>query len=92
MFAFDPNFSSDNFFKYHVFTGRAQDVFNDIRKHREYNERFMEVLHGWSGIIETIPEEWFFFDSQLTMPVNFDLKKKYNILTSFLRGGFWNTP
>ncbi len=90
--AFDLDFDATIFLNYHVFADQKQDIFDDMLQHHEYNKRFSSALSGWAEIQGTIPQEWFFVDHEMTVPVDFDLDVAYQLLKRHERDDFWNTP
>lgn len=90
--AFDADFDPENFLDNHVFAGCQRQVFSDMHRRPEYNERFAAALDGWQKIQETIPPEWLFADLEKTVPTDFDLDWAYELLARHVCDDFWNTP
>lgn len=89
--AFDPDFDPCVFSELHVFVNQWNDVFGDMLKRQEYNKRFSTALESWSDIKASIPEEWFYIDHEMTIPIDFDLDKVYQSLKRHEQKNFWNT-
>ena len=90
--AFDSDFDTRVFCKLHIFASCLPEVFGDVQQRREYSERFSDMLGDWPKIKDAIPEEWFFLNSEMITPVNFDMDEVYRILTSYQQSDFWGTP
>ena len=88
--AFDPDFDADQFFRYHAFKDGVPDVFDDLIERQHYTERLEQALREWDGIIQAIPEEWFYIDSEMTMKLDFDPDSFLTHLQRFRSDNFWN--
>jgi hypothetical protein len=88
--AFDPDFDADQFFRYHAFKDSVPDVFDDLIERQHYTERLEQALREWDGIIQAIPEEWFYIDSEMTMKLDFDPDSFLTHLQRFRSDNFWN--
>lgn len=90
--AFDPNFDTLDFLDHHVFSGQQRDVFTDMLRRRDYNARFADALGKWPEIVGAIPQEWYFLDQEMTVPIqDFDPSEIYKFLSRFNKVDFWNT-
>jgi thioredoxin-related protein len=58
----------------------------------EYTEKFKRALKNWPKIRNSIPEEWYYIDFEMTVPADFDLKTMLNLLEQCKTNDFWNTP
>lgn len=90
--AFAEDFDVENFLKLHVFALQRLNVFGDMLRRRDYNSKFSAVLGDWHGICAGIPGEWFYVDSERTVPVGFSLDATYELLKAYERDNFWDTP
>lgn len=90
--AFDPDFDPINFFDFHIFAAQQINVFGDMLRRREYNQRLSSALSGWIEICKAIPREWFFSDPEMTVAADFDLDAAYRLLKRHEQDDFWNTP
>ena len=88
--AFDPEFDINNFFENHVFIMQRRNVFNDMVRQSEYNRRFLSALNGWREICNALPDEWFYADPEMSVPVDFSLDTTYELLIGHERDNFWN--
>jgi len=87
--AFDIDFDRKNFLEYHVFSDQVAAVFRDIATRSDYNHRFATALGSWDRIRSSVPEVWFFSDSEQTVPVDFDLDAVHRWLHEFQMPDFW---
>lgn len=87
--AFDPDFDKDIFSELHVFSKQWNSIFGDLLKPQQYNERFEAALTDWDRICDAIPEEWFYIDPEMTIPVDFDLDATYQLLEQHVTDDFW---
>lgn len=88
--AFDPAFDSASFANLHVFASQWNNVFGDLVKPQQYNERFTRALESWDSICNSIPEEWFYIDEEMTIPIDLKLDLIYQLLKRYERDDFWN--
>ena len=88
--AFDPDFSIENFKELHVFSGQVNNLFGDALYRDEFSEKFELALKSWEGIFDNIPEEWYYFDSERTVPADFDTNDILRILERCNKETFWN--
>lgn len=88
--AFDPDFDPDHFFRYHAFKDSVPLVFDDLVERQHYTDRMEQALKGWDSIIQAIPEEWFYIDSEMTMKLDFDPDSFLTHLQRFRSDNFWN--
>lgn len=87
--AFEADFDRKTFLELHVFSDQAGALFRDIATRSEYNQRFSAALEGWDDIRDSVPEAWFFADSEQTVPADFDLDAAYCWLLEFQQPDFW---
>ena len=87
--AFHPKFDPGCFQTKHVFVSNLHDVFSDVQQRQEYHERLAQVFSRWPEIKNSIPQEWFYFDSEMTMPVDFNLNEIERILAYYQQDDFW---
>jgi hypothetical protein len=88
--AFDPNFSTTDFFAFHVFSGQRHALFGDWVLRQEYNTRLAAAMVDWSAICHTIPPTWWFIDVEQTIPTEFDLNEIRTSLMRFQDESFWS--
>ena len=43
-------------------------------------------------VLRRIPEEWYYIDPEMTVPVDFSLDDAYQLLKEHERDNFWDTP
>ncbi|PWQ92105.1 HipA family kinase [Leucothrix pacifica] len=87
--AFDSDFDETNFADLHVFSRQWSSIFGDLLKPQQYNERFEAALADWDKICDAIPEEWFYIDPEMTIPVDFELDLIYQLLKQYETDDFW---
>lgn len=87
--AFVADFDRKSFLDLHVFAEQADAVFRDIVSRSDYNQRFREALDCWERIKDGVPVEWFFLDSEQTVPTNFDLDEVHRLLLECKQPDFW---
>ena len=90
--AFDDDFSIDRFKELHVFNRQNNQLFNNPANASEYIEKYKRVLNSWSEICDSLPEEWYYLDSEMNDLANIDLDKIYKILERCTEDSFWNIP
>lgn len=90
--AFDPEFSSSEFLKLHVFADDIPCMFKDFLLRDEYAARFAAVLGKWDEICDTIPVAWRFIDPERTVEVEFSIPGIKAFLDRALTDTFWNLP
>ncbi len=89
--AFDDHFDPEVFRECHVFASAARRVAQDLYKRQEYESRLAGALAHWDEAVQQIPSEWFYSDSEMTVPVAFDLDSVRSMLGRYQVEGFWNT-
>jgi len=52
----------------------------------------LRLNQATSKIRNSIPEEWYYIDFEMTVPADFDLKTMLNLLEQCKTNDFWNTP
>lgn len=88
--SFDPDFSCDDFSRYHAFKDSIPNVFDDLVERDHYTLRIEQALRGWTEIVDSIPEEWRYRDPEMTMPLNLDATSMLKHLQRFRSDTFWN--
>ena len=88
--AFDPDFSADVFFKYHVFRNSRLGLFDDYLRREAYRKSFSTALENWHDICKAIPEEWHYQDPEMTVEADFDLETIFSMLDLCNSTSFWN--
>jgi len=90
--AFERDFDKQNFVEYHVFSDSCRGLFSDWELRNGYSEKFHEALKGWNDICDTIPNEWWFADPEMTVPADFDKDAELALLRLCETEEFWNIP
>lgn len=88
--AFDPDFSPKVFSELHVFRRHCRSLFEDWVLQDQLAERFEAALAGWDRICDTVPEEWWFVDSEMTISVDFNRDETRDRLMRCRGDAFWN--
>lgn len=86
--AFDATFHADEFRDFHVFRAHIpylRDMVNRIN----FNDLFSSALKDWQEIIELLPNDWLYRDSNHTEHTKPDLCQRLNDLQSFANDSFW---
>lgn len=87
--AFDPNFSVDTFKNLHVFSCQFNELFSDFIQRTDHENKFKTALSHWDEICSGLPKEWYYFDSDMTTPANFDLDTVFETLNRYNANSFW---
>lgn len=90
--AFDDSLEKNDFLESHVFGAQAGHVFGDSAGRSAYNARLAAALEHWPDIRAGIPEDWLFLDPEMTVSVDFDLDRVYELLKEHERDEFWACP
>lgn len=90
--AFDPEFDPGIFTQSHVFSMQNNQVFGDMIRCQDYNQRFSLALKDWPLICDGIPKAWFFADMEMTVPVNISLDEVRKQLEEYQKNSFWIIP
>ncbi len=88
--AFDPAFSEQNFKQFHVFSGQVNNLFGDALYRDEFFRKFELALKSWGQVFDNIPEEWYYFDLEMSVPADFDPNDILRILERCKTENFWN--
>jgi hypothetical protein len=88
--AFDMRFDKNEFADLHVFSAQTQQLAADFFRRDEYHDRFRTALSHWDEIIGEIPEQWWFLDEEMTVPVDFNIQTVYTLLQQYKHEAFWN--
>lgn len=87
--AFEAEFSKSEFLQSHAFYKQRLNLFNNPALQLEYSNRFSEILAVWDEICHTVPEEWWFFDDEKTIPTDIQRNEMYQQLTYYQNINFW---
>lgn len=90
--AFDPSFNPADFVLLHVFSEEVPALFSDFLLRDSYRERFTHAVQGWDDICDTLPEEWRFIDTEMTVPAQYPFDTAKHLLTRALSDHFWQLP
>lgn len=88
--AFDPEFSADDFLKYHVFCGAWHTLFDDAFNRQQFQESYCSAFKQWETIREGIPEAWYYLDPDQIDEADIDLDAIFRILNRCTEKTFWN--
>lgn len=88
--AFDPDFSQENFMKYHVFSRQCHDLFGDALYMESFKKEFQLAFKKWQEICDNIPQEWHYLDTDMSTPANIQLDAIFNILNRCNTENLWN--
>lgn len=87
--SFDPYFHPENFFKYHAFKSCSSGIADDFLERENYTSRMRHALNSWRAIVDDLPEEWFYIDQEMTIPVKLSLESLLRHLQRFDSDDFW---
>ena len=87
--AFDANFDPGLFEALHPFRAHMNGVFSDLVDRDHYATRFETAMATWDAICDTIPPEWWYVDSECTIPVTFDREALKQSLLDCRNNAFW---
>ncbi len=88
--AFDFSIKREEFIDNHIFRNQLQQLLSgDFYRRSEYNEKLTKALQAWPQILKEIPKSWWYFDNEMTVPVDFDVNKAYALLKEFEHDDFW---
>lgn len=87
--AFDRAFSPSEFIDFHAFSAEWHALSDDWERQRKLAERFGTAMAAWSAICNTVPSEWWFLDTEQTVPTDFDLDATHQLLMKFQTPTFW---
>ncbi|MEX0606193.1 MAG: HipA family kinase [Marinobacter sp.] len=88
--SFDPDFSPDDFSKFHAFKNFGSGIADDLFEREHYTSRMEHALSHWKAIVESIPREWLYRDQEMTMKLRLDLNSLLKHLQRFNNDDFWN--
>lgn len=87
--AFDMSFSVEIFVELHAFHGQLDSLLGDWIQQQQYGTRFTQALAQWEHICNTVPAEWWFIDSERTLPTDFDRAAMRQLLLMCQGDTFW---
>jgi len=87
--AFDNSVSLDELLKTHVFASAMSNLAQVSLLSDDIKYYFNNALLDWEGIVEAIPEEWFFSYSDGTIRVPYDLNRVQATLRRIENEDFW---
>lgn len=90
--ALDPDFNPSDFLELHIFSEEAPLLFSDFLLRDTYRTRFIQALQSWDDICDTLPEAWFFMDTEQTVPVNYPFNAVKKLLERAAADAFWQLP
>ncbi|MCH9638622.1 MAG: hypothetical protein K0U40_03910 [Betaproteobacteria bacterium] len=87
--AFDYSINREKLIDNHIFRNQLQQLSGDFYRRSEYNEKLTKALQAWPQILKEIPQSWWYFDDEMTVPVDFDVDRAYALLKEFKHDDFW---
>ena len=88
--AFDPEFTRESFFKYHVFSFAQDRVFSDLATIAEYKERMDSALTDFYRWAETAQNTWPWKDLEEAIEFELDSEALFAILNEYTTDRFWS--
>lgn len=86
--AFDATFSADEFRDFHVFRDQIPYL-RDMVNRLDFNSLFSEALLDWQDIVDLLPEDWLYSDTNHTVLTKPELCQRLKELSSFIHENFW---
>lgn len=87
--AFDPAFDPAEFVQHHVFRAQAAAIQQDLLRRHELAHAMSVSLERWDRILEQVPEEWWYLDSEMITAVAFDRNTIRDSLDRVNHDDFW---
>lgn len=90
--AFDRTFSEADFGDSHVFIDQWSALAGDWVYQQELARKFAAAMVDWEAICNTVPPEWWFVDTEQTVPTDFNVAATRQLLMRFQAQNFWSLP
>lgn len=87
--AFDFTVEYHDFVDFHIFSRQINKLSGAFSRRDEYNGKLGVALQAWDEIISEVPECWWFADAEMTVSVDFDVKKIHTLLKLYEEDEFW---
>ena len=88
--AFDLDFDADSFLTGHIFQDEARNLFSDYLERDTLQASFEQHLPIFDEALATAPQEWKWYDTDATVPGNFDPSPCKEVLERCLDRRFWD--
>jgi hypothetical protein len=90
--SFDTGFDAASFLDHHIFRQQFRLLQADLAAQAEYRHAMHQALGNWHPIIQSVPNEWWYIDDEMSVPVSFDITKILQLLNRVTDPDFWNSP
>jgi len=90
--AFDRAFCPAAFGESHVFIDQWPAVAGDCVYQQGLAGKFAATMADWGAICNTVPPEWWFVDTEQTVPTDFNAAATCQLLMRFQAQSFWSLP
>lgn len=89
--AFENGLNKQEFAQSHVFKNEVtRSLSGDFFRKGEFEGRMTAALGIWDAILLSIPEEWLYIDTEMTIPTDYDFDGVKNLLNEHKQEAFWN--
>ena len=88
--AFDEDFTTESFFKHHLFNASRERICTDLATIAEYKERMETALTDFQLWAETAQKEWSWRDLEETREFELDSDSLFAILNEYSTDQFWS--
>ncbi|MEQ3636001.1 MAG: HipA family kinase [Marinobacter sp.] len=88
--AFDTDFDPQQFIQQHIFADEGRNLFSDYIERDAIQNEFRQLVPVFSKAIAETPEEWKWYDSDATVPSNFDAPHCERVIKRCIDSGFWD--
>ncbi|MEA3260858.1 MAG: HipA family kinase [Pseudomonadota bacterium] len=88
--AFDTDFDPQQFIQQHIFADEGRNLFSDYIERDALQNEFRQLIPVFSKAIAEAPEEWKWYDSDATVPSNFDAQHCEKAIKRCIDSDFWN--
>lgn len=89
--AFDPDFSSKDFWSHHLFAAQGDAVFHDLVEQAQYTERLLAALSVWDEACDNAPSEWQWENDEQDIPARFAPVAAKTLAARCTHPDFWRT-
>lgn len=89
--ALATDFSPAEFLEHHIFSAQWESITDDLVTRAAYGRRMVQALPAADLAIDRAPEEWLWENSELDIPVRFDLDRTRDVLSRCGTDELWRT-
>lgn len=88
--AFDTDFDPEQFIQQHIFADEARNLFADYIERAALEDEFKQLTPLFDNALSEAPSEWKWYDSEATVPGNFDAEHCRKVIRKCQKSTFWN--